>query len=71
LYRFKFLKHITVTYHNPKRKDTFGKSAVKINKICFKDKDGKDIILRSDIIPSPYCEQIRSCQIKEIEIYLY
>lgn len=71
LYRFKFLKNITVTYHNPKRKDTFGKSAVKINQVCFKDKDGKDVTLHSDIIPSPYCEQIRSRQIKEIEIYLY
>ncbi len=69
-YSFNFLSKITVTYHNPKRKDTFGKNAVKPHKIIFKDKDGNPVQIPSDTIPSPYARQIRSRQIKQIDIYL-
>ncbi len=69
-YGFNFLKQISITYHNPKRKNTFGKNAVSPNKIIFNDKDGKSIEILSNVIPSPYAEQIRSRQIKRIEVYL-
>jgi len=69
-YSFNFLSKIKVTYHNPKRKDTFGKNLVKPQKIIFKDKDGNFREIPSETIPSPYAEQLRSCQIKEIDIYL-
>jgi len=69
-YSFNFLRKISVTYHNPKRKDTFGKSAARINKIIFNDASGKNIQITSDTIPSPYALQIRSGQINKIDIYL-
>jgi hypothetical protein len=69
-YTFNFLSKVRVTYHNPKRKDSFGRAAVTPKKICFQDKDGKSIESRCDTIPSPYAGQIRSGQIKNIDIYL-
>jgi len=70
MYKFNFLGKIEVTYHNPGRKDTFGKRSVSVKKIIFKDKDAKPVQLDQDTIPSPYAEQIRSRQIKQIDIYL-
>jgi hypothetical protein len=69
-YSFKLLGKMQVIYHNPKRKNTFGKNGVVIKKIAFEDKDGKPIEIYSDTIASPYALQIRSCQIKSIDIYL-
>ena len=68
-YSFNFLSKIKVTYHNPKRKNTFGKTGVSIKKISFKDASGKLIDINSDLIPHPYADQIRSRQIEEIDIY--
>jgi hypothetical protein len=69
-YSFNFLRKVRVTYYNPKRKDTFGKKAAKINKIVFNDASGKNIELASDTIPSPYALQVRSGEISKIDIYL-
>jgi hypothetical protein len=69
-YSFNFLRKICVTYYNPKRKDTFGKSAARINKIIFNDASGKNVQINCDTIPSPYALQIRSGQISKIDIYL-
>jgi hypothetical protein len=69
-YRFNFLGEILITYHNPKRKDTFGKKGVSPKRIIFADKNKRPIELTSNIIPSPYAEQIRSRQIKLIDIFL-
>jgi hypothetical protein len=68
-YSFNFLSKIRVTYHNPKRKDTFGKNAAKPIKITFQGKDGNPVEIPSNTIPSPYAEQIRACQINQIDIY--
>ncbi|MDO8662581.1 MAG: cellobiose phosphorylase [Candidatus Omnitrophota bacterium] len=68
-YSFNFLGKINVTYHNPKRKDTFGKHAAQIIKVILWDKD-KPIEFNSSLIPSPYAEAIRSRQISKIDIYL-
>ena len=35
IYSFNFLSKIRVTYYNPKKKDTFGKNAVKVKKIIL------------------------------------
>jgi len=69
-YSFNFLSKIKVTYHNPKQKDTFGKNAAKITQITFKDKEGNLIAVNSCTIPSPFAEQARLRQIKEIHAYL-
>ncbi|MDD5166672.1 MAG: cellobiose phosphorylase [Candidatus Omnitrophica bacterium] len=69
-YSFNFLGNIVVTYHNPKRKDTFGKNGVKIKEITFDDASGNPQNPSSGTIPAPYAQQIRSRQIKRIDIYL-
>ncbi|MFA5362135.1 MAG: cellobiose phosphorylase [Candidatus Omnitrophota bacterium] len=69
-YSFKFLGKIDLTYHNPKRKNTFGKNGVSVKKIAFNDKNGNPIEINSDTIPAPYAGQIRSRQITKIEAHL-
>jgi hypothetical protein len=69
-YSFNFLGKILVVYRNPKRKDTFGRDAVCPKKIIFNDKDGNPVEIKSDIIPKPYAQQIRSLEIKRLEIHL-
>jgi len=68
-YIFNFLSKIKVTYHNPKLKDTFGKTAAKINRIVLKDKFGKITEFNSDFIPSFYAKQIRNLEITAIDAY--
>jgi hypothetical protein len=69
-YQFNLLSKIRVTYHNPKRKNTFGRSAAKIKKIIFKDKNNHPVEIGSNVIPAPYAEQIRSRLVSQIDIYL-
>ncbi len=69
-YSFNFLSRIKITYHNPKRKDTFGRNAAKITRITFNDKNDSPVEIFSNTINSPYANQIRSRQIKAINIYL-
>ncbi|MFH0790190.1 MAG: cellobiose phosphorylase [Candidatus Omnitrophota bacterium] len=70
IYRFNFLSKIQVTYHNSKRKNTFGKHAANIKRIAFNDPNGSPVTIPSNTIPSIYAEQIRLRQIKQIDIYL-
>lgn len=69
MYSFNFLSRILVTYHNPKRKDTFGKNAAKIVKIIlFQDNCPTEI--NSPTIPSSLAEKVRSRQVEKIDIFL-
>ena len=69
-YSFNFLGNIKVTYHNPKKKNTFGKNAVTPKEIILNAESADPIKIAQDTIPSPYAQQIRSRQIKQIDIYL-
>ncbi|MFA4992830.1 MAG: cellobiose phosphorylase [Candidatus Omnitrophota bacterium] len=68
-YTFNFLSSIPVTYHNPAKKDTFGKKSAKIFKIILFE-NGAPIEINGTIIPSPYAQKIRSLQISKMDIYL-
>lgn len=68
-YSFNFLSTIRVVYHNPKRKDTFGKNAVRPSRILFNDRHGNQREFFSDTIPSPYAEQVRNRRINHIDVY--
>lgn len=68
-YTFNFLSRILVTYHNPKRKDTFGKTAAKISKIVLYQGQ-KRTEINSSTIPSVYAQKVRLRQISKIDIYL-
>jgi hypothetical protein len=68
-YSFNFLSRIPVTYHNPKRKNTFGENAAKITKIIlFENEQPTEI--NSATIPSYLAEKVRSRQVSKIDIYL-
>jgi hypothetical protein len=69
-YSFNFLGKILVTYHNRKKKATFGKNIARPKKIILKNSDNSSREFTSDTIPSPFAAQIRSLQIKSIDIYL-
>ncbi|TRZ94115.1 cellobiose phosphorylase [bacterium] len=69
-YAFNFLGKIWVVYRNPKRENTFGKNGARAVKINFNDREGNAVEIPSDTIPHPYAEQIRSLQIKQIDIDL-
>ncbi len=69
-YSFNFLSKVLVVYHNSKMKNTFGKNKALPAKITFCDKDGMQVEIKSAIISSPYAQQVRSRQIRQIDIYL-
>ncbi|MDI6606183.1 MAG: cellobiose phosphorylase [Candidatus Omnitrophota bacterium] len=69
-YAFNFLSRVAVVYHNPQRKDTFGRTAAKIKKIVFNDKEARLVELFQETIPAPYAEEIRSRLVKKIDLYL-
>ena len=69
-YSFNFLSKTKVNYYNPKRKDTFGRLAARIKKIILSDKGANPYEFLSDTIPSPYAQQVRSGEIKQIDIIL-
>ncbi len=69
-YAFNFLSKVRVVYHNPLRKNTFGKNGVTCKKIIFNDRDGNPVEIPGNTIPAPYALQIRERQIKRIDIYL-
>jgi len=67
-YSFNFLSEIRVNYHNPKRKNTFGKNAAKVKRIVLHGEQSP-IELFQDTIPSPYAEEIRNRMIRRIDVY--
>ncbi len=71
IYSFNFLGKILVVYHNPSRKNTFGKNGVKIKKICCDDKNGNPVEITSDTISSSLALQIRNRQISRIDAYFF
>ncbi len=70
IYSFNFLGKISVFYHNPSRKNTFGKNGVKIKKICFEDTGGNPVEITADTVPCALALQIRGRQITRIDAYL-
>ncbi|MBU0709618.1 MAG: cellobiose phosphorylase [Candidatus Omnitrophica bacterium] len=69
-YSFNFLGRIPITYHNPEKKDTFGRNAAKVKRIVLNSRSKNPIKIQSDLIPAPYAQQIRSRQIDTIDLYL-
>jgi hypothetical protein len=69
-YGFNFLSKVRVTYHNPKRKNTFGKNSCRPRRIVFRDKNNNPVEISSNTVPAPYAEQIRSRLITHIDIHL-
>jgi len=70
-YAFNFLGSTLVVYHNPKRRDTFGKNKAIIDKILISYSDHRDpITIQSDSVPSQYALDIRDNKTERIDVYL-
>ena len=66
---FKFLGRIPVIYHNPGRKDTYGKNGVKPYLIHVYYRDGRERVYKEEI-PYPCSEEVRSMKVSKIYIEL-
>ncbi len=69
-YAFNFLGSTLTVYHNPKRIDTFDKSKARIKKIILSRLGSKkNIVIDSEIIPSPHAQRVRDGEFSRIDIY--
>jgi hypothetical protein len=69
-FSFKFLDRTLVVYHNPLRKNTFGRSAAKVKRISMQYSDGQTIAQKSPLILAPYSYDLRNGKISRIDIEL-
>jgi len=65
---FKFLGRCSVTYHNPKRLDTFAEQT-RIHKYILLKDDGQTIEIQGDALRSPYAEDIRAGHITHMDVF--
>lgn len=66
---FKFLGHCTVTYHNPRRVDTFNEET-QIRRIVLSDRAGEQTEFAGDVIGAPWAARIRSGEVARLDLYL-
>jgi len=69
-FAFQFLGKTLVVYHNPKRKDTYGKNKANISRIIVKPVNKRELILNAPHIPDPISRQVRDGKIEKIDIFL-
>ena len=67
---FRFLGRVIVVYHNPLRKNTYGKGGAKVSKIRVIYFNGKEFEMDETIIPPPYSYDVRTGKVKRIEVVL-
>jgi hypothetical protein len=67
---FKFLGRTMVTYHNPKRLDTYGEAGAKTERIVLTTVQDEKVELQGGVIGAPYAEAVRRGDIKAIDLYL-
>ena len=69
-FAFKFLNKALVVYHNPGRKDTFGKYAAKVKEITIESMDKNKLSFQSASLIPPIADEIRQGRILRIDILL-
>jgi len=69
-YSFTLMGKIPVTYHNARRKNTYGADRAGVNRIVLVDHDGNRTEIAGDTIPSPLSLRVRSRDIRSIDAYL-
>jgi hypothetical protein len=65
---FRFLGSSNVTYHNPRRLDTF-EADVKPQRIVLRTDTGHRVELRADAIGPPYAVMVRDGQVASIDVF--
>ncbi|RKY34381.1 MAG: cellobiose phosphorylase, partial [Candidatus Omnitrophota bacterium] len=69
-YAFNFLSSTLVVFHNPKRKNTFGKDCAKLCRIELIYRNQRKIKLKGNVIPAPYALGVRQGKFERINIAL-
>ena len=69
-FSFSFLGGILVTYHNPRRRDTFGADAVEPRRWRITGTDGKTVAVEGGTVGGSLARQIRDRKVSRIEIDL-
>jgi hypothetical protein len=66
---FRFLGKTDVTYHNPKKLNTYGENKVIAEKIIITTHDNEIVELKGSIIKEEYAKAIRNGKINKVDIY--
>jgi hypothetical protein len=66
-FAFKFIGKTTVIYHNPKRKDTFGKGGAKVISYRLKYNDGKEKTVSGDTLKTSLARDVREGLVERID----
>lgn len=67
---FKFLGSTEVTYHNPRKADTFGADKAMVERIQLTKKDGSTADIAGSVIGPELAHEVRNGQVAAIDIYL-
>jgi len=68
-YAFKLFSSILVTYHNPSRKNTFGKGAVCAQKIILNYPNHKTVEIEGAVLTDTLVLDVREARVKTIDVY--
>ena len=69
-FAFRFLGKALVIYHNPKRKNTYGRNAASPASITIKPFNKEAVTLKSRVIPPPFSRDVRDGKIERIDVVL-
>lgn len=69
-YGFMFLGRTFVVYHNPKRKDTFGRGKAEIERVELLDMKGKKWEIAGALVPAPWAQAVRERAFARIDVYM-
>ena len=69
-YAFNFLGSTLVVYHNPRRKNTFGRNGASVGKIILHYPNRKHPVELSSAITGSYAEDVRNHDVERIDIFL-
>ncbi len=69
-FSFKFLGKTIVTYHNVRRKNTFGRNAAKITRLKIKPYNKPAFIINGSVLPAPVSYDVRAGKIEKIDVLL-
>ncbi len=69
IYAFNLFGSTLVVYHNPRRKDTFGKNKPSVKEIHLVYPKKTPVILSSETLSGAYAQDIRNRKIERIDIY--
>jgi len=68
-YAFNFLGQILTVYHNPQRRDSFGKRACRIKEIHLTYPQKEPVIIPGALVPPEHARRIRHREVERMDIY--